>query len=126
MILVVDKKSLGYFSMKELINLLSHYKFEIDKQHQLLEAFREIDHDADGFISKADLTTYMQTMGEPLDQNEMKYMLDLAADPSSKNRDLINIEKLSKLMMPSDDIIEELTQQANEKIKKAEAEAKLR
>ena len=112
--------------MKELINLLSHYKFEIDKQHQLLEAFREIDHDADGFISKADLTTYMQTMGEPLDQNEMKYMLDLAADPSSKNRDLINIEKLSKLMMPSDDIIEELTQQANEKIKKAEAEAKLR
>ena len=65
-------------------------------------------------------------MGEPLDQNEMKYMLDLAADPSSKNRDLINIEKLSKLMMPSDDIIEELTQQANEKIKKAEAEAKLR
>ena len=33
LILVVDKKSLGYFSMKELINLLSHYKFDIDKQY---------------------------------------------------------------------------------------------
>ena len=112
--------------MKELKNLLEHYKFEIDKQYELLEAFREIDHDADGYISRADLTTYMQTMGEPLDANEMKYMLDLASDPSSKNREMINIEKLSKVMMPSDDIIEELTQQANEKIKKAEAEAKQR
>mgnify|MGYP006125433345 CR=1 FL=1 len=51
----------------------------------------------------------MQTMGEPLEPNEMQYMLDLAADPAQKNRDLINIEILSKVMMPSDDIIEELT-----------------
>ena len=39
---MVDKKSLGYFSMKELKNLLEHYKFEIDKQYELLEAFREL------------------------------------------------------------------------------------
>ena len=96
--------------MKELVNLLSHYKFEIDKQIGLLEAFREIDHDADGFISRKDLTTYMLSMGEPLEQSEMQYLLDLADDPSQKNKDLINIEKLSQVMMPSDDIIEDLTQ----------------
>ena len=31
LILFVDNKSLGYFSMKELVNLLSQYKFQIDK-----------------------------------------------------------------------------------------------
>ena len=50
-------------------------------------------------------------------------MIDLAKDPKSN---LIDIEKLSQIMMPSDDIIEDLTQQANEKIKREEAEAKMK
>ena len=63
----------------------------------------------------------MMSFGEPLEQNEVDYLIDLAKDPDSN---LIDIEKLSQIMMPSDDIIEDLTQQANEKIKREEAEAK--
>ena len=88
----------------------------------MLEAFREIDHDADGFVPQDELIKYMTSFGEPLEQNEVKYLIDLAKDPSSN---LIDIEKLSQIMMPSDDIIEDLTQQANEKIKREEAEAKM-
>ena len=107
--------------MKELVILLSHYKFQIDKQKDLLEAFREIDHDADGFITQEELSKYMTGFGEPLEQKEMQYLMELAIEPESK---LIDIEKLSQIMMPSDDIIEDLTQQANEKIKREEALAK--
>ena len=87
-----------------------------------MEAFREIDHDADGFVPQDELIKYMTSFGEPLEQNEVNYLIDLAKDPSSN---LIDIEKLSQIMMPSDDIIEDLTQQANEKIKREEAEAKM-
>ena len=65
----------------------------------------------------------MTSFGEPLEQNEVNYLIDLARDPDSN---LIDIEKLSQIMMPSDDIIEDLTQQANEKIKREEAEAKMK
>ena len=65
----------------------------------------------------------MTSFGEPLEQNEVNYLIDLAKDPDSN---LIDIEKLSQIMMPSDDIIEDLTQQANEKIKREEAEAKMK
>ena len=71
LILVVDPKSLGNFSMKELIDLLSHYKFQIDKRAELLEAFQELDHTASGYIKKNDLRILMQSMGEPLDDTEM-------------------------------------------------------
>lgn len=64
----------------------------------------------------------MTSYGEPLEQNEVAYLIEIAKDPDSN---LINIETLSQIMMPSDDIIEDLTQQANEAIKKQEAEAKL-
>ena len=53
--------------MKELVNLLSQYKFQIDKQKDLLEAFREIDHDADGFVPQEELIKYMTSFGEPLE-----------------------------------------------------------
>ena len=45
--------------MKELKMLLSKYKFKQDKQKHLLEAFRELDQDGDGFIPKYELTQFM-------------------------------------------------------------------
>ena len=59
LILVVDKKSLGYFSMKELVILLSEYKFKTDKQKDLYEALLELDNNGDGYISKKELEVYM-------------------------------------------------------------------
>ena len=71
LILVVDKKSLGHFSMKELVILLSEYKFKTDKQKELFEAFQEIDHNGDGYISKDEILKYMVSMAEPLEENEV-------------------------------------------------------
>ena len=88
----------------------------------LLESFREIDHDGDGFIPKAELKKQLNQMGEPLEDHEMEYLMNLATDPNSSNPDMVNIERLSQLMVPSDDIIEDLTQQANAALKEKEAQ----
>ena len=103
-----------------MVRLLSQFKFQTDQQKTLLEAFRELDNDADGFVSKETLTNYMQTMGEPLQDHELKYLFDLAIDKNSNNPDEIDIVRLSQLMIPSDDIIKDLTLQASEAIKEAE------
>ena len=107
--LEVDRKSLGYFSMKELVTLLSNYKFKTDKRQELLEAFEEIDQNADGYIPKAELKEFMTGMGEPLEENEIQYLLDLTANTDSSKPGEVNIEALSALLVPSDDIIEDLT-----------------
>ena len=46
----VDKKNRGYFTLKELVNLLSNNSFTEDTQAGLLQALSELDNDADGFI----------------------------------------------------------------------------
>ena len=66
----------------------------------------------------------MTSMGEPLEEHEINYLLGLAADKDSERPEEVDIERLSWIMVPSDDIIEDLTQQANAAIKEAELEAK--
>ena len=68
------------------------------------------------------MAKYMTSMGEPLEENEIAYLLELAQDNTSDRPDDINIERLAQIMMPSDDIIEDLTQKANAAIKQAKAE----
>ncbi len=46
----VDKKNRGYFTLKELCNLLANFSFTEDTQASLLQALSELDTDADGFI----------------------------------------------------------------------------
>ena len=115
--LVVDRKALGYFSMQQLVEMLSDYKFKTDKRQELLEAFQEIDQNADGFIPKREMEEFMKRMGEPLEENEVSYLLDLCATLDSEVPGEVDIEALSALLVPSDDIIEDLTQQANQAIK---------
>eukprot|EP00356_Strombidium_inclinatum_P003421 CAMPEP_0170504530 /NCGR_PEP_ID=MMETSP0208-20121228/48207_1 /TAXON_ID=197538 /ORGANISM="Strombidium inclinatum, Strain S3" /LENGTH=98 /DNA_ID=CAMNT_0010784847 /DNA_START=203 /DNA_END=496 /DNA_ORIENTATION=- len=98
--------------MRELVNLLSEFKFHTDKRKDLLECFREIDHDADGLISKEEVIKYLTSMGEPLEVHELEYLLQVAAPAdSSEKPEHVDIVKLSEILMPSDDIIEDLTQQ---------------
>ena len=61
--------------MKELISLLSEYKFIHDRQCDLHNAFMELDADADGFIPVDEMRHYMTFMGEALDDQELDYML---------------------------------------------------
>ncbi len=49
--------------------------------------------------------------GEPLDEDEFAYLLQLAQDsnPSDPNSDECDIQLLAKILLPSDNILEELT-----------------
>ena len=69
--------------MKELVTLLSEFKFKTDSQKVLLESFREIDHDGDGYIPKNELKKFLTSMGEPLEDHELTYLLELATDLES-------------------------------------------
>ena len=51
-------------------------------------------------------------------------MLDIAIDKDSSRPNEVDIELLSKILVPSDDIIDDLNNKANEVIKAEEAEAK--
>ena len=62
----------------------------------------------------------MTGMGEPLEDNEMEYLLKLCSNVDSEKPGEVNIEALCAILVPSDDIIEDLTQQANAAIKEAE------
>ena len=52
----------------------------------------------------------MKRMGEPLEENEVSYLLDLCATLDSEVPGEVDIQALSALLVPSDDIIEDLTQ----------------
>ena len=106
--------------MKELVTLLSNFKFKTDKRQELLEAFQEIDQNADGYVPQADLKAFMTGMGEPLEDNEIQYLLNLCSNCDTEKPGEVNIEALSAILGPSDDIIEDLTQQANAAIKERE------
>ena len=68
----VDKKNRGYFTLKELVNLLSNNSFTEDTQAGLLQALSELDNDADGFIEFDQLAEYLRTVGEPMSEEEMQ------------------------------------------------------
>lgn len=98
--------------MKELKMLLSKYKFKQDKQKHLLEAFRELDQDGDGFIPKNELAQFMQTMGEPLEDEEINYLLTLVEDEEEK-KGMVNIQLLTKILIPSDNFNDDLYREAD-------------
>ena len=49
----IDKKSLNFFTVKDLKNLLANYEFRYDKKCELISSFEELDDNADGFIPAA-------------------------------------------------------------------------
>ena len=73
----------------------------------------------------------MQKMGEPLEDNEVEYLIQTCNgmapnEDAEAPKDEVHIESLSKILCPSDDIIEDLTQAANNAIRKADIERKLK
>lgn len=96
----VDKKNRGYFTLKELVNLLNHVSFHEDTQSGLLAALCELDTDADGFIEVDVLKGYLNSVGEPLTDEEMLQFTKLARDDTSDRPTLIDIKRLAEIMLP--------------------------
>ncbi|CAG9859088.1 unnamed protein product [Phyllotreta striolata] len=66
-----------------VVDCFIEHKFEPERPEELLEAFRVLDPLGKGFISKQDLIIFMTQYGEPLSQDEIDEMLELAIDPLS-------------------------------------------
>ena len=96
----IDRKNKGYFTLKELVTLLEKYSFKEDTQAGLLEAFAELDQDADGFIEADELCDYLRSVGEPFTDEEMGEFVKLARDESSDRPKLICIKRLTDILLP--------------------------
>ena len=91
----VDKKNKGFFTMKELITLLSNRGFENQSQSELLNSLQELDDDADGFIQKEELGQILSMIGESLDREELSKFMELATDSGSDRSDLVDIKRIA-------------------------------
>ena len=96
----VDKKNKGFFTMKELVTLLSNRGFEAQEQSELLASLQELDDDADGYISKEELGIVLSTIGESLDREELQKFMELACEPKGERPDLIDIKRVAQLLLP--------------------------
>ena len=96
----MDKKNKGFFTMKDLISLLSNRGFEQHSQQELLTSLQELDDDADGYIQKEELGLVLSTIGEGLDRDELAKFMELASEPNSDRPGLINIKRIANLLLP--------------------------
>ena len=97
----VDSKSKGFFTLKELVNLLENVSFKADTQTDLTFALSELDTDADGFIEREELAEYLRNVGEPLTEEEMQEFIKIATDVDSDRPTLVNIKRLSDIILPN-------------------------
>ena len=59
-----------------------------------------MDDDADGFIQKDELAQMLTMIGESLDRDELSKLMELAIEPNSVRPDLIDINRIAKLLLP--------------------------
>lgn len=65
-----------------IINIL--YRFKPATPEQLLEAFRTLDSEGHGYLTKEYFSTLMTECGEPFSQDELDEMLEIATDPATQ------------------------------------------
>lgn len=83
--------------------------FHEDTQSGLLAALCELDTDADGFIEIDVLKGYLNSVGEPLTDEEMQAFFKTARDESSDRPTLVDIKRLAEILMPKIVAVNELT-----------------
>ena len=65
-----------------------------------MDAFAELDQDADGFIECDELCDYLKSVGEPFSDEEMQEFIKLARDETSDRPKLIDIKRLTDILLP--------------------------
>jgi len=69
----------------------------------------ELDTDADGFIERKELADYLSTVGEPLTEEEMEEFIKIATEVDSDRPTLVNIKRLSEIILPNIAVKNELS-----------------
>ncbi|XP_050294160.1 dynein regulatory complex protein 8 isoform X2 [Anthonomus grandis grandis] len=64
--------------------VITEHRYEPASPESLLEAFRVLDPEEHGFLTKEYISTLMTQDGEPFNQDELDEMLEIAIDPQTQ------------------------------------------
>ncbi|XP_060519590.1 dynein regulatory complex protein 8 isoform X2 [Cylas formicarius] len=85
---VEDQRSPGSVHLSKFLpyvsQLITEHKYEPASPEELLEAFKTLDFEGKGFLTKDYISTLMTQDGEPFNQDELDEMLEIAIDPHTQ------------------------------------------
>ena len=85
-----------------------------------MTALSDLDEDADGYIKTADLVSFMKTLAEPLDEEEMLGFTTMCREHDDSDK--ISIKKLAEIMIPDLKVENEMTRGTKHKDEVEEVE----
>jgi len=95
MIREADDDNNGSVDFDEFLLLMSRKMTQLDVDQELLEAFSVFDKDGNGFIDQEELTNVLASLGEELDEDQVKEMMKQA----DKDGDgLVSFEEFKDIM----------------------------
>uniref|UniRef100_A0ACD5WAY6 Uncharacterized protein n=1 Tax=Avena sativa TaxID=4498 RepID=A0ACD5WAY6_AVESA len=96
MIAEVDKDGSGTIDLDEFVHMMTGKMGERDAREELHKAFRLIDQDANGKISDVDIQRLAIEAGEHFTLDEVREMIDAAADNGDGEIDMDEFMKMMK------------------------------
>ena len=91
-----NEKNYNLIDFNSFLIIMAKRKNDIDKEEDLLDAFRVFDKENNGKISARELRYVMMSSGEDLNENDIEEMI---REASTENDDFIDYYKFVKLML---------------------------
>ena len=91
-----NEKNNNLIDFNSFLIIMAKRKNDIDKEEDLLDAFRVFDKENNGKISARELRYVMMSSGEDLNENDIEEMI---REASTENDDFIDYYKFVKLML---------------------------
>ena len=91
-----NEKNNNLIDFNSFLIIMAKRKNDIDKEEDLLEAFRVFDKENNGKISARELRYVMMSSGEDLNENDIE---DMIHEASTDNEEYIDYHKFVKLMI---------------------------
>ncbi|KAG8186084.1 hypothetical protein JTE90_027078 [Oedothorax gibbosus] len=91
-----SKKGDRLLSEDEFLSWMSHQSVQDDVMADLMAAFRVFDKDKNGFITRDELRSAMDTIGEPMSEEQLDLMIR-ATDTDNDGR--INYEEFVRMLL---------------------------
>ena len=91
-----NEKNNNLIDFNSFLMIMAKRKNDVDKEEDLLDAFRVFDKENNGKISARELRYVMMSSGEDLNENDIEEMI---REASTENDDFIDYYKFVKLML---------------------------
>ena len=92
----VDTDGNGTVDFPEFLNLMARKMNEPDNEEDLIETFKVLDRDGDGFISGEDLRKVRSVLGDTLTDGQIN---DIVNESGKERKGRINYEEFVRLIM---------------------------